>query len=66
MGADKEADEEKYDTKIKLDLDAERTAVKERCEQLIQPKKEGGRKVKKMKCQTFFISLNYANFTFLN
>jgi hypothetical protein len=47
MGADEEADEEKYDNMIKLDLDAERTAVKERCEQLIQQKKEEAEKLRR-------------------
>ena len=49
LGAGDEADEDKYNDMIKLDLDADRTAVKERRKQYISRKKEELEKAKKKK-----------------
>lgn len=47
LGAGDEADEDKYNDMIKLDLDADRTAVKDRRKQYINRKKEEAEKAKK-------------------
>ncbi len=49
LGAGDEADEDKYNDMIKLDLDADRTAVKDRRKQYINRKKEEAEKAKKRK-----------------